>query len=121
MIYDVYGLVSDKNEMIDYLIKTENRENTTLDDTPKSNVKSVENKNQDIYYIVRLKERYRQEFYLTTITKDFCGKIINQTSTNIYFELNGSNALVIIPHAWIEWLAPSKKLWEVRGENKNDN
>ena len=44
----------------------------------------------------------------------FSGKIVNQTAGNIYFELNGSGGLVIIPHEWINWLAPSKVLWEHR-------
>lgn len=65
------------------------------------------------YYIISIKERYIPELHLTTITKEFCGSIENQTSTNIYFRLNGSNALVIVPHNWIEWMAPAKKLWQV--------
>ena len=107
--------------IIKFLNKINNGEDTTPDDIntsyplPLPDVKPFKWENQDIYYIVRLKERYRQELYLTTIIKDFCGKILNQTGSNIYFELNGSNALVIIPHEWIEWLAPSKKLWEMRG------
>ena len=40
----------------------------------------------------------------------FCGALVNQTDGNFYFELNGSRAMVIIPHSWIEWMAPSKKL-----------
>lgn len=69
---------------------------------------------EDIYYIVNIKEKYRYELRFTTINKEFCGKIVNQTSGNIYFELNGSGGLVIIPHEWINWLAPSKVLWEHR-------
>lgn len=69
---------------------------------------------EDIYYIVNIKEKYRHELRLTTINKEFCGKIVNQTAGNIYFELNGSGGLIIIPHEWINWLAPSKVLWELR-------
>ena len=69
-------------------------------------------KNPEIYYIVSIKDRYIYELHLTTITKEFCGRIENQTSTSIHFRLNGSNALVIIPYSWIEWMAPSKELWE---------
>ena len=69
-------------------------------------------KKPEIYYIVSIKERYICELHLTTITKEFCGRIENQTSTSIYFRLNGSDALVIIPHSWIEWMAPAKKLWQ---------
>lgn len=70
-------------------------------------------KESEIYYIISIKERYISELHLTTITKEFCGRIENQTSTSIYFRLNVSNALVIIPHNWIEWMAPAKKLWQV--------
>lgn len=70
-------------------------------------------KNPEIYYIVSIKDRYVCELHLTTITKEFCGRIENQTSTSIYFRLNGGDALVIIPHNWIEWMAPSKELWKL--------
>ena len=70
-------------------------------------------KKPEIYYIVSIKERYICELHLTTITKEFCGRIENQTSTSIYFRLNGSDALLIIPHSWIEWMAPAKDLWEL--------
>jgi len=69
-------------------------------------------KEPEIYYIVSIKERYIYDLHLTTITKEFCGRIENQTSTSIYFRLNGSDALVIIPHNWIEWMAPAKELWQ---------
>lgn len=68
-------------------------------------------KEPEIYYIVNIKDRYISELHLTTITKEFCGRIEEQSSTSIYFRLNGSNALVIIPHSWIEWMAPAKELW----------
>lgn len=69
-------------------------------------------KNPEIYYIVSIKDSYICELNLTTITKEFCGRIENQSSTSIYFRLNGSDALVIIPHNWIKWMAPAKKLWQ---------
>lgn len=56
-------------------------------------------KNPEIYYIVSIKDSYICELNLTTITKEFCGRIENQSSTSIYFRLNGSDALVIIPHS----------------------
>lgn len=70
-------------------------------------------KNPEIYYVVSIKDRYICKLHLTTITKEFCGRIENQTSTSIYFRLNCSDALVIIPHNWIEWMAPAKKLWQI--------
>ena len=69
-------------------------------------------KEPEIYYIVNVKDRYISELRLTTITKEFCAKIENQAGTSIYFRLNGSDALVVIPHSWIEWMAPAKKLWQ---------
>lgn len=69
-------------------------------------------KEPEIYYIVNIKDRYISELRLTTITKEFCAKIENRTERNIYFRLNGNSALVIIPHSWIEWMAPAKKLWQ---------
>ncbi len=65
-----------------------------------------------IYYIVQVKNPLR--FCLTTISERFCGKLVNQTSDTFYFELNGSGALIIIPHNEIEWMAPSKKHWPLR-------
>lgn len=79
--------------------------------------------NNDVYYLVKLDsekvENYKL-FSITTIQNGFfCGKIINQTSSNLYFELNGpSRVLVIIPHSWIKWMAPSKILWEKRRREK---
>lgn len=67
-----------------------------------------------IYYIVQIKNSLY--FTNTTITKRFCGKLVNQNNENFYFELNGSGALVIIPHKEIEWMAPSKEHWLLKGE-----
>lgn len=67
-------------------------------------------KKNKIKYIVKLKD----DFYMpkTTIKKQFCGSIENIAGNQIYFKLHGSNALVIIPHNKIEWMAPSKILWD---------
>lgn len=67
---------------------------------------------KEIYYIVTIKPEYIHEFVLTTIHRRFYGKIVNQAYSNFYFELSGSGALVIIPHTWIETMAPSKELWD---------
>ena len=74
----------------------------------------VDNK---IRYIVHLKD----DFYMpkTVIKHTFCGSIENITGTNIYFKIHGSNALAIIPHDKIKWMAPSKILFE-EGYNKED-
>ena len=66
---------------------------------------------KDIYYIIYIKDEYIEKLNLTTIRKRCCGKFIKQSYGNLYFELNFSKALVIIPEEWIECVAPSKELW----------
>lgn len=72
----------------------------------------------DIHYIVKVNKTEIDSselgymFYKTTCSNIFCGRLVNQNNGNFYFELNNSNALVIIPHSWIEWMAPSKISWE---------
>lgn len=74
----------------------------------------------NIHYIIKVnKDKIDSSelgymFYKTTCSNVFCGRLVNQNNKNFYFELNSSNALVIIPHSWIEWMAPSKILWEKR-------
>ena len=70
-----------------------------------------------VEYIVCLKDDFFMP--MTTINRQFCGKLENITDSRFYFRLNGSNAIVIIPHCKIEWMAPSKKLWE-RGCRKEN-
>lgn len=72
----------------------------------------------DIHYIVKInKDKIDSSelgymFHKTTCSDIFCGRLVNQNDRNFYFELNSSDALVIIPHSWIEWMAPSKIIWE---------
>lgn len=72
----------------------------------------------DIHYIVKVNKdeidssELGYMFYETTCLNIFCGRLVNQNGRNFYFELNNSDALVIIPHSWIEWMAPSKIIWE---------
>ena len=70
-----------------------------------------------IRYIVKLKDDFHM--WGTTINNEFCGAIENITGTSIYFMLNGCNALVIVPHNKIKWMAPSKIFFE-KGYNKED-
>ena len=52
--------------------------------------------------------------YSVLSSDNFYGRIENQTASNIYFSLVGSednslvNSLVIIPHNWIKFMAPIK-------------
>lgn len=76
--------------------------------------------NEDIYCIVKVREDITDDlFYKTTVGNKFCGRLVNTNGRNFYFELNGSNALVIIPHGWIEWMAPSKVLWDLRRKDND--
>lgn len=65
-------------------------------------------KENDIIYLVRIKLNVDDElFYKTICSSIFSGSIVNQTSSNFYFKLKDSNDIVIIPHNYIEWMAPS--------------
>jgi hypothetical protein len=70
---------------------------------------------KDIHYMVKVKQTGIVDdlFYKTTAGYKFCGKLVNQDGRNFYFEINGSGGLVIIPHSWIEWMAPSKIHWDL--------
>ena len=65
----------------------------------------------DIYYIVSIKDEYKDRLKLTTITKEFCGKFNHQAYGVSWFELNGSGGWVAVPDEWIEYVAPYKILW----------
>ena len=75
-------------------------------------MKYSRNKADDIYYIVELNDKADWELRgLVTIIPRFCGKLINHNGANFYFELNDHpNSIIIIPHSWIKWMAPSKRL-----------
>lgn len=68
---------------------------------------------ENIYYIVTIKDEFKDKLGLTTINKTFCGKFIKQSYGNMYFRLNGSGARVIVPEEWIELCAPAKILWKM--------
>lgn len=80
--------------------------------------------NRNIYYLVEIDEDKVIEnsliFYNTTCKKVFCGKILEVSKNKIYFELNGSKALVIISPDWIKSMAPSEKLWKERLKNRDE-
>lgn len=71
----------------------------------------------DVYYIVGIRSDCSHNLKLTTIDKEFCGRLIRQSHGNLYFKLNGSKALVIVPEEWISYCAPSKVLWKIKGNN----
>lgn len=57
---------------------------------------------------MKLKDQYAQELCKTKVANRFSGTIVNQTASNIYFELKDTKELVIIPHGYILWLTPVK-------------
>lgn len=67
-----------------------------------------------ICYIVRLKDNFYMDS--TTINREFAGRIDKITNDSIWFKLNGSQALVIVPHTGISWMAPAKMLWKYYGK-----
>lgn len=85
--------IGDEEKQIDYeAVKTE----------------TVNKDFSEAIYLVKLKERYVQELCKTKVANRFCGTIVNQTVSNIYFELKDTKELVIIPYEYILWLVPVK-------------
>lgn len=75
----------------------------------KDTKETVSNDFTETTYFVKLKDKYVQELCKTKIANRFCGTIVNQTVSNIYFELKDTKELVIIPHEYISWLAPIRE------------
>lgn len=78
-------------------------------DCEKDTKETVSKDFTDTTYFVKLKERYVQDLYNTKIANGFVGVIVNQTMSNIYFELKNTKELVIIPYEYVLWLAPVKE------------
>lgn len=66
-----------------------------------------------IEYLVKV--RNPLHYSGTIITERFKGKLVNQNSGNFYFDIHGGSAVIIIPHSEIEWMAPTKEGWPLRG------
>ena len=77
----------------------------------------------DIYYIVHLSDKAYGNLPIkaTNLKPTFCAKLVNFGNGRFYFELSNNDALVIIPHSWIEWMAPSKILEEKKDGKSSDN
>lgn len=75
------------------------------------------NYEREIPYIVELKEEWLSENYnfsrLTTASHRFCGYLLNTINGYMYFHLNGSLMMVVIPLRAIHWMGPSKKHFEI--------
>ena len=104
---------------MDYCKKCDNANTSKCNDclSVKSKGKIVMTPSQyqekkETYYYVRLRDDIPVDpvFYRTKAAHLFCGKLVNQAGgSHMYFELKNTNDLVIIPHEWIEWMAPTKK------------
>lgn len=96
--------VDNYNKCKDYIKNEENGKNCP---TVKKEV--VSNDFTKTTYFVKLKDKYVQELCKTKVANRFCGVIVNQTMSNIYFELKNTKELVIIPYEYVLWLAPVKE------------
>lgn len=72
----------------------------------------------DIKYMVKIDQKKMDEAHLGYMFRQtvcghlFCGRLVNTNGKNFYFEMGEDNALVIIPHDWIEWMGPAKPVKE---------
>ena len=73
---------------------------------------------KDVKYMVRLNDNQIDRddlgymFRRTVCNKLFCAILVNISSSHLYFELGEDKELVIIPHRWVEWMAPIKKVFK---------
>ena len=70
---------------------------------------------KEIKYIVRLNNNQIDRDDLgymlnrTICTKLFCGVLVNISGSHLYFEVEEDKKLIIIPHRWVEWMAPARE------------
>lgn len=73
---------------------------------------------KEVIYMIRLNDNQidRDElgylFRETRCGKLFCGVLVNISCSHLYFEHGKNKELVIIPHRWVEWMAPVKKAFK---------
>lgn len=69
---------------------------------------------KDTAYVVRLNDNQIDRddlgymFRRTSCNKLFCGVLVNISSSHLYFEIGENKNLIIIPHRWVEWMAPTR-------------
>ena len=67
---------------------------------------------KEVKYIIRLNDNQIDRddlaymFRRTICNKLFCGILVNVSATHLYFEMGEDKKLAIIPHKWVEWMAP---------------
>lgn len=70
-----------------------------------------------MYYIVRIKEEFKDRIVGSNIKNlKFIGKLENTTDRLYFTTPNGET--IIIPHLWIEFMAPSVEFVVVAPEEK---
>ena len=81
---------------------------------------------KDINYMVRINSSHINrdplgDMFSKTVCRNlFCGTLVNTNGSNFYFEMGEDKALVIIPHSWIEWMAPVEEEKEENGTDSNN-
>ena len=67
---------------------------------------------ENIPYIVTIKDKYYDKLFDTIVCNKFCGYLVNSNDANFYFELNYNHMLVIVPHSYIETMAPANRYFK---------
>ena len=72
-------------------------------------------KQREVKYMIRLNDNQIDRddlgymFRRTACSNLFCGILVNISGTHLYLEVGEDKKLVIIPHRWVEWMAPVKE------------
>ena len=129
------GLIEYINSVINLYFNYMSTRNVNIEsDTLSDNYKRLCELPKQILHVDKIEELYKYKqsvgllednieselFYKSTVYNKLCGRLVNQHDGNFYFELNGSKALVIIPHKWIKWMAPSKILWDMQRKKEEE-
>ena len=74
---------------------------------------------ENVKYLVKLNidKAIENGFHCSACGPAFKATLENTNGYNFYFMLEETKALVIIPHSWIEWMAPAA---EIKEEEKKE-
>lgn len=82
---------------------------------------------EEVKYLVRLndsqidKDDLGYMLHQTICNKIFCGVLVNIFNSSLYFEIGEDKKLVIIPHRWVEWMAPARENFKEGDINGKSN
>ena len=71
---------------------------------------------KEVKYVVRLNDAQIDRddlgymFRQSPCNKLFYGVLVNISATHLYFEIGEDKKLVIVPHKWVEWMAPVEEV-----------